>query len=142
LTTAGNNDTYTVFDAIGPEFERRSLYRTWVRSGTSPLFDALDCPDPSVPTPRRSVTSTPLQALTLLNDKFIEHYAARFAARLKRDAGVSVDPATEIRRAYLLAFARPATDDEVAFGVKFAADHGMAQFCVVLLNASEFLFID
>ncbi len=140
ISSAGNNETYTVFDAIGPEFNRRSLYRTWVRAGTSPLLDTLDCPDPSVPTPRRSVTSTPLQALSLLNDAVIEHSAGRFAERLRREAG---DAATaQVRRAYSLAFARQPTPEEIAAGQRFIAEHGLAQFCVVLFNASEFLFVD
>jgi mono/diheme cytochrome c family protein len=140
ISSAGNNETYTVFDAIGPEFNRRSLYRTSVRAGTSPLLDTLDCPDPSVPTPRRSVTSTPLQALSLLNDAFIEHYAARFAERLKRE--VRDDVAAQIHRAYSLTFARQPIPEEVASSLRFIADHGLAQFCVVLFNASEFLFVD
>jgi hypothetical protein len=140
ISSAGNNETYTVFDAVGPAFNRRSLYRTWVRAGTSPLLDTLDCPDPSVPTPRRSVTSTPLQALTLLNDAVIEHYASRFAERLRRE---TADTATaQIHRAYWLAFARPPTKDETAFGERFIGEHGLNQFCVVLFNASEFLFVD
>lgn len=140
ISSAGNNETYTVFDAIGPEFHRRSLYRTWVRAGTSPLLDTLDCPDPSVPTPRRSVTSTPLQALSLLNDTFIEHYAGRFAERLQREAGE--DTTAQVRRAFTLAFARQATQDELAFGQRFANEHGLIQLCIVMFNASEFLFID
>jgi hypothetical protein len=140
ISSAGNNETYTVFDAVGPEFNRRSLYRTCVRAGTSPLLDTLDCPDPSVPTPRRSVTSTPLQALSLLNDSFIEHYAGRFAERLRREA--PDDAAAQLRRAYALAFGRQPTADEAAFGQGFVADHGLAQFCVVLFNASEFMFVD
>src|SRR5205823_1137455 len=103
VSSAGDNETYTVFDAVGPEFNRRSLYRTAVRTGTSPLLDTLDCPDPSVATPRRSVTSTPLQALTLLNDAFIEHYAERFAERLSREAPEGAPG--RVRRAYMLATA-------------------------------------
>lgn len=140
VSSAGNNETYTVFDAIGPEFNRRSLYRTWVRTGTSPLLDLFDCPDPSVPTPRRSVTTTPLQALAQLNDSVVEHYAQRFAERLQREApGGS---AAQIRHAYALAFARQPAASELQFGEKFVAEHGLAQFCLVLFNASEFLFID
>ncbi len=140
ISSAGDNETYTVFDAIGSEFNRRSLYRTWVRAGTSPLLDTLDCPDPSVPTPRRSVTSTPLQALSLLNDVFIEHYAARFAERLRREAGD--DATAQARRTYALAFARKPTPEEAAFGQQFIAEHGLAQFCVVVFNANEFLFVE
>ena len=36
-----------------------SIYRTIIRSGTSPLLDLLDCPDPSTTAPLRSVTTTP-----------------------------------------------------------------------------------
>jgi hypothetical protein len=140
ISSAGNNETYAVFDAVGPDFNRRSLYRTWVRAGTSPLLDTLDCPDPSVPTPRRSVTSTPLQALSLLNDVFIEHYASRFAERLRREA--PENPAAQVHRAYALSFAREPAADEVTFGQRFVEEHGLAQFCIVLFNASEFLFVD
>ena len=140
ISSAGNNETYTVFDAVGPEFNRRSLYRTCVRAGTSPLLDTLDCPDPSVPTPRRSVTSTPLQALSLLNDTFVEHYAGRFAERLRREA--TDDAAAQVRRAYALAFARQPVAEETESCQRFIAKHGPAQFCVVLFNASEFLFVD
>ena len=140
ISSAGNNETYTVFDAAGPDFNRRSLYRTWVRAGTSPLLDTLDCPDPSVPTPRRSVTSTPLQALSLLNDAVIEHYASRFAERLRREAGA--EAIAQVRQAYVLSFARQPTPEETAFGQRFIAEHGLAQFCVVLFNLNEFLFVD
>jgi hypothetical protein len=139
VSSAGDNETYTVFDAVGPPFNRRSLYRTCVRSGTSPLLDVLDCPDPSVATPRRSVTTTPLQALTLLNSKFIEHYAARFADRLTREAR---DPAAQVRRAYALAFARAPTAQETAFGRAYIAAHGLADYCLVLVNVNEFLFVE
>jgi hypothetical protein len=140
ISSAGDNETYTVFDAIGPEFNRRSLYRMNVRSGSSPLLDVLDCPDPSVPTPRRSVTSTPLQALSMLNNPVMEHYAARFAERLKREEGD--DPNKQVRRAYSLSFARDPSSDELESGARFIAEHGLNHFCLVLFNTNEFLYID
>ncbi len=140
VKSAGNNENYTVFDAVGPEFNRRSLYRTCVRSGTSPLLDTLDCPDPSVATPQRSVTSTPLQALMLLNNKFMEHYAARFAERLQLEA--PDDREAQIRRAYALAYSRQPADDEMAFGSEYVATHGLTGFCLVMFNLNEFMFVD
>jgi hypothetical protein len=140
VSSAGDNETYTVFDAVGGDFNRRSLYRTWLRTGTSPLLDLLDCPDPSVTTPRRTVTSTPLQALALLNNRFMEYHAEKFAERLRRDAPQGT-PA-QVRRAYDLAFARPPTDAEVAFGQRFAEKHGLTQLCLVLLNTSGFSYVD
>jgi Protein of unknown function (DUF1553)/Protein of unknown function (DUF1549) len=140
VSSAGDNETYTVFDAVGGEFNRRSLYRTWLRTGTSPLMDLLDCPDPSLATPKRTVTSTPLQALALLNNKFMEHHAEKFAQRLKREAPQGT--AAQVRRAYDLSFARQPTDAELAFGERFAERHGLTQLCLVLLNTNEFSYVD
>jgi hypothetical protein len=140
VSSAGDNETYTVFDAVGGDFNRRSLYRTWLRTGTSPLLDLLDCPDPSVATPRRTVTSTPIQALALLNNRFMEHHATKFAERLKREAPGGT--AAQVRRAYDLCFARPSNDAELAFCQRFAEQHGLTQLCLVLLNTSEFSYLD
>ena len=56
-----------------------------------PLMNALDCPDGTQLTPTRTVSITALQALAMLNDKFIirqsEHMAERLAAENSRAAG-------------------------------------------------------
>jgi hypothetical protein len=140
VKSQGNNEIYTVSDAVGPEFNRRALYRMVVRAGTLPLLDVLDCPDPSVATARRTVTTTPLQALSLLNSPFMERSAGKWAERLEREA--PDDRPGQVRRAYRLAFGREATADEVRLGERFAAKHGLAQLCLVLLNANEFLYVD
>jgi hypothetical protein len=137
---AGENESYTLVEIEGPEFNRRTLYRTSVRAGTSPFLDVLDCPDPSVSTPRRSETTTPQQALSLLNNRFVERAAARWSERLEREA-----PGyrrAQVARAYRLAFGRAADAAELRFGESFAAQHGLAQLCLVLLNTNEFLYVD
>src|SRR5262249_14905358 len=58
---------------------RRTIYRLWARSGNHPLLETLDCPDPSVMTPRRAHTITPVQALSLSNNIFMEKCAGQFA---------------------------------------------------------------
>jgi hypothetical protein len=140
VKSQGNNELYTVFEAVGPEFNRRTLYRMVVRAGTSPFLDVLDCPDPSVSTPRRTATTTPLQALSLLNNPFMERAAAEWAKRLQREA--PGDRAAQVGRAYALAFGREAGSSEVRFGEGFAARHGLAQLCLVLLNTNEFAYVD
>ncbi|MGI9243819.1 MAG: DUF1553 domain-containing protein, partial [Verrucomicrobiales bacterium] len=63
-----------VYDPIDPEgdkFNRRSIYRTWARGNVHPLLAPLDCPDPSAAAPTRSVTTTPLGALALMNTSFV-----------------------------------------------------------------------
>lgn len=140
LKSNGDNEVYTVHDAVGPEFNRRTLYRMVIRAGTSPLLDGFDCPDPSVATPRRTTTTTPLQALSLLNNKFMEHSAEKWAARLKREEpGVA---SAQVALAYRQAFSRAPTPDESRFAAGFAAKHGLNQLCLVLLNANEFLYVD
>ena len=140
IKSQGDNETYTVSEGVGPEFNRRALYRTVIRAGTSPLLDVLDCPDPSVAAPRRTVTTTPMQALSLLNDRFMEQSAANFAGRLERE--LPSDRRGQVARAYRLAFGRAAADEEVRFGERFAREQGMSHLCLVLLNSNEFVYVD
>ena len=80
-TTEFNATFYTPIDRPEPEFSRRTVYRINVNSGKDPLLDSFDCPDPSVKTPRRGVTTTPLQALELMNNSFIQRQANHLAER-------------------------------------------------------------
>jgi hypothetical protein len=70
----------------------------------------------------------------------MEHSAARLADRLQSES--PKNPAAQVRRAYALAFSREPDEDEAAFGREYIADHGLAEYCLVLLNANEFLFVD
>jgi hypothetical protein len=135
-----NSQFYEMLDPEGFAFNRRTVYRTWVRSGRSDFLDVFDCPDPSTTSPKRAVTTTPLQALSLLNNSFLLRMSDRFAARLVDDAGD--DAARQVRRAYELAFGRPAAADEVSRATRFVADHGWPALCRVLFNANEFLYVE
>ena len=84
-----NSQFYEPVDPVGFEFNRRTVYRTWVRSGRNEFLDVFDCPDPSTTAPRRAVTTTPLQALALLNNSFTLRMAARMAARCERESPIA-----------------------------------------------------
>jgi hypothetical protein len=86
------------------------------------------------------VTTTPLQALALLNDSFMLRMADAFAARVQSEAGTDV--ASQIRRAHLLAYSRDALPDEISLAEPFIRDHGLPAFCRVLFNSNEFLYVD
>jgi len=131
---------YTPVEAIGPEFTRRTLYRTWARGGRSGFLDAFDCPDPSTTSPRRPVTTTPQQALALLNNALTFRVAEHFAERLRREVGD--DPARQVDRAYRLAFGRAPDADEGEQARKVVAEHGAAVFARAIFNSNEFLYID
>ena len=135
-----NSQFYEMQDLQGSTFNRRSLYRTWVRSGRNSFLDVFDCPDPSAKAPRRAVTTTPLQALALQNDPFVMRMAARFAERIHREAGKSLE--NQVTLAYQLAFSREPTSSELAATVRFARDHDLSSLCRVLFNTAEFLYVD
>ena len=139
----GANTNHEFTDPTGEFSEavnRRTIYRLWARSGGNPLLESLDCPDPSVMAPRRTRTITPIQALSLSNNAFMEQCARRFAERIRRDAGDDV--ARQIEQAWTLAFARPPNDRERKVAREFIAGQGLEPFCLALLNTNEFLFLN
>ncbi|MBY0230569.1 MAG: DUF1553 domain-containing protein, partial [Gemmataceae bacterium] len=119
---------YEPLDQEGPAFRRRSLYRMWARGGRSPFLDTFDCPDPSAATPKRQATTTPLQALALLNNAQVFDLAAEMAGRAGTDVG----------QAWRLAYQRDPTEKERALAEPFAKRNGMAALCRVLFNSGEF----
>jgi hypothetical protein len=124
----------------GDDVGRRTLYRAWARGGRSRLLDAFDCPDPAATAPSRAVTTTPLQALALLNNALVLRLADRFAERLRREAGPDAD--AQVRRAYLLAFGRPPDGDELARAHAVVSLHGTSALARAIFNSNEFLFVD
>jgi hypothetical protein len=139
-TFVSNSQFYEIVDTPGHAFNRRSLYRTWIRSGRSPLLDVFDCPDPSTKTPARAVTTTPLQALSLLNNSFVLRTSDTLAARLKADAGD--DLAAQLRRAYWLLYSREPSAAELKLLIPFARQHDLSALMRVLVNANEFVYVD
>jgi hypothetical protein len=130
---------YEPQDLVGPESNRRSVYRFTARGGRNPLLDTFDCPDPSTATPRRGSTTTPLQALSLLNGSFTLRMADHFAERLRREGGPDAD--AQIRLAFRLAYGRPPTDAEAAASREVVARHGLTPFCRAILNTNGFLYV-
>ena len=90
--------------------------------------------------PRRASTTTPLQALTMLNHGFAIDVAHAFADRLRRDAGAL--PEDEIGRAFALAFGRPPTAEEAADALRLINQHGFTAFCRAILNTNEMISLD
>ena len=125
--------------SFGPEDWRRMIYMTIVRQERESVFGVFDCPDASQVTPVRSRSTTPLQALNLLNSQFVLQQAELFAKRLNDEAGDSAKK--QIHRAYVLSFGRQPTDDEHIDASDFVEAHGLTMLCRALLNSNEFLFV-
>jgi hypothetical protein len=133
------NVDYASFNLDGPGAHRRAVYRFIFRTLPDPFLDALDCPDASQFAPVRSSSITALQALAMLNDRFLVRQAEHFADRLRRDGPDNTEK--QIRRAFLLALGRPARDAEIKPLAGYAQRHGLANACRLLFNTNEFIFV-
>ncbi len=131
---------YAAVEPQTPGLNRRTLFRAWARGGRSPLLDAFDCPDPSTTAPRRPVTTTPLQALSLMNNALVLYLSDVFAARLLREAGPDVDRQVEL--AYRLAFGRGPEPEERARANDVVRQFGAATLARAIFNCNEFLYLD
>ncbi len=141
-------------DASGPSVPaskpRRSIYTEQRRNSPDPLLDVFDAADGFSSTAERNVTTTPTQALLMINSKSSLSHAAEFARRVKAEGGKERE--SQITVAYRLAFGREPTAAELAAAVEFlnrqaaqnaaAASAVLIDFCHVLLNSNEFLYVD
>ena len=138
------NDNYVrVYEpkkTFGPREWRRMVYEQRVRMQRDATFGAFDFPDGGQVCPRRARSTTPLQALSLLNSKFLTDQADILAARIAGDAGQ--DRAAQVRRAFALAFGREPEPDEAFEAARLAGEHGLQALARALFNSNEFLFLD
>ena len=137
------NDNYVrVYNArqeFGADGWRRMIYMTKVRMQQDSTFGAFDCPDGGQIAPKRGSSTTPLQALNLLNSSFLMQQAGFFAERLQQER--SGDVGDQVRRAFELAFNRPPRKQELVAAKKLVEQEGLAVFCRALLNANEFVYV-
>jgi mono/diheme cytochrome c family protein len=138
--TQNNVSTYFPLDRHGPETYRRSVYHQNARASVVDVLNDFDLPDIAFAAPRRANTTTPLQALTLLNHRFTTDMAQALAARLEHGGGAT--GAQQVNEAYLIAFQREPTADERAAAVELIAAHGLPAFCRALLNLNELIYLD
>jgi hypothetical protein len=134
---------------------RRSVYLLVRRTFTYPMFSGFDPPELMTSCARRLQTIVPAQALTMLNSPVAREQSAAFARRILQEAGGDAEVA--IGRAWLLAYGRPITQAETRRAREFLdrrtqllasspsrspGEAAMAELCLVLFNANEFLFVD
>jgi hypothetical protein len=131
---------YASFDFDKPEMRRRSIYRFVFRTLPDPFMDSLDCPDSSQLTAARNTSVTVSQALAMLNDQFVTRYSEHFAERLEHDCPGDLDG--QIGLGVELTFGRPVRSDELSRYRTFVQKDGLPNFCRVLFNANEFMFIN
>ena len=131
---------YNPKQEFGPTEWRRMIYMTKVRMHPDGIFGAFDCPDGGQIAPKRMRSTTPLQALNLLNSGFILQQADRFASRLEHEAGPGLK--AQVRLAFELAFSRPPEPAEASAAEQLATGHGLPVLCRALFNSNEFVFME
>jgi hypothetical protein len=147
---------------------RRSIYVFVRRNLKYPLFDAFDVPDTNTTCPDRNVSVNAPQALMLLNSDIVLDLARSMAGRIYRETSDRNDQAVLVSTAYRLAFSRQPDAQELKSGIAFlesqpahlsgqtklktpkelpdgvvpAQAAALVDYCHVLLNLNEFVFID
>jgi hypothetical protein len=127
---------------------RRSIYLLVRRTFVYPLFAAFDPPELMTSCPRRLQTVVPTQALALFNSPLAREQSAAFARRLLGECGPR--PEALVPRAWLLAFGRDPTPEEARRARTFlerrtaarAGEAALAELCLALFNANEFIYVD
>jgi len=135
---------------------RRTVYLMQQRIRKQRLFEVWDGADTNATTPQRPVSTTPVQALFMLNDPFVHKQADLFAVRIGMAFG---DDMRRITLGYELAFGRPPSKEELRIGIDYlrrVADElkstavpveqqpraALGSYCRMLFSSSEFLFVD
>jgi len=131
------------------EQSRRSVYAFAKRSLSVPLLNAFDAPDTDFSCPVRFATTQPTQALTMLNSEELGRLSAEFAESLRT---FHADPESFVRAALTWALARTPDPMEVERGQalieRLCQEHGQPetvarqQFCLMILNLNEFIYVD
>jgi hypothetical protein len=125
---------------------RRAVYLKVHRNKQDATLDVFDVPDGISTMPVRNLTTTPTQSLFMINGPWMMLRAKAFARRLAQPSSATLDE--RIASAYSLAYGRPPTADEARVATEFlqstAADDqdALVDFCHVILNSSEFLYVD
>ena len=117
---------------------RRSVYIFQRRSLPLPMMASFDAVPFSETCERRSVTTTPLQALSMLNGDLTNGEAQYLARRVETEAGP--DRSAQVRRLFEIVVGRMPKDDESRAFVAFQGN--LESLCRVMLNSNEFVYVD
>jgi len=121
-----------------PECFRRTVYRFNPRCERVSMLDVLDCPDPSATAPKRAMTTTPLQALSLLNSSFVFQMSDALVDRWSKEGSSQA----AIRGLFQSVLLRDPTPEELLQAQVLVGEHGLRALARALWNSNEFLVLD
>jgi hypothetical protein len=126
---------------------RRSIYVLNKRNKEMTMKNTFDTPDLHNSCSLRDVTTTPIQALALLNGEWTVERAKQFADQILINKVASIE--SRINTAYLTALGRGPTEDDIIDALNFfetlepeseAYRTAWIDFCHVLMNTNEFVY--
>ena len=130
---------WEVVDNHGPETWRRMLYQERMRRVDDGIFTAFDFPDCGQVRAKRPVSTTPLQALNLMNSEFVIDQSQRIADRARRESGNNARIAVD--RCFELLLNRVPSDQERRDCLELASVSDLSLVCRALINSNEFAFL-
>ena len=127
--------TYAQWQVInnhGPETWRRMIYQERMRRVDDQIFTAFDFPDCGQVRAKRPISTTPLQALNLLNSPFVIDQSNHIAQRAQKEA-----PDSPRQHLFTLLLKRPPTEEER----KTTQNLPLHLLARTLINSNEFAFL-
>jgi hypothetical protein len=123
---------------------RRSIYMYAKRTFRLPMLETFDAPDSTLSCSRRDVTNVAPQALTLLNNEFVIARAKEFSERLRKAYGENQEAWAVNGWEIALGRAPSAQERARAVAMLDAPDknRALADFCLMLFNLNEFIYVD
>jgi len=133
--------TYAQWEVVnnyGPHTWRRMIYQERMRRVDDKMFTAFDFPDCGQIRARRPVSTTPLQALNLMNSPFVVEQSKLLASKAQ-ERSKQVDG--QVKRCFELLLSRQPSNGELELCTKAAKEVGLPIICRSLINSNEFAFI-
>ena len=123
---------------------RRSIYVRKIRNTPDEVLKGFDAPTGFNSTPVRDATTTPGQALLLMNGDWVMKRALQFAAELRSIHGE--DLTGIVHEAYQRCYSRTPDSEESRVAVAFLKEpntesDSLVDMCHMFLNSNEFLYL-
>jgi hypothetical protein len=119
-----------------PTNTRRTVYGRVSRGRLNTVLALYDFPDPTMHSPGRELTTTPLQQLFVMNSPFLQERAAELVKKVDAEPDVN----GKIRGMYRRVLDREPTPKELDLALSFIPDASLAQYAQALLSTNEVIF--
>ena len=131
---------WQVLDNYSEETWRRMIYQERMRRVDDCMFTAFDFPDCGQVRAKRPVSTTPLQALNLMNSPFVMSQSKLIAERSLENTDNNLPAALD--RCFELLLARQPTADEKAAVQSITNPKDLFLVCRAILNSNAFTFLE